>query len=132
MNIIWPTIVGTYTGTLAAALHKSGLDQKIFDFVTPKFSHAFTFGVCTTLSYSLLSRIVEEATGTTWETIPGSQLGPTHTELNSKHEKAYQVGNFAAGLLSVFGSVYLLQNMNYNISYRFALIALIPILGASN
>ncbi len=119
------TLCGMYTGGISYLLKASALDKKVFDFTAPFFKDAFAFGALYSLTNLTLEAGIRELTGTTFTRESMMYVG-TYTEMHSQHPKAYSIGCFLAKIISTFGSVYALKQMNYSISYRFAVICMLP------
>lgn len=125
MPIANSLLAGAYTGSIAAVIKASQLDQKIFDFVAPQFSHAFAFGALATMMHLTLSNIIAKVTSTRVET--GYVWGYKYEDVESKHPTVYKIGKTLSPVISAFGSAYLLRQMNYTMPYRFIGVCAIPL-----
>jgi hypothetical protein len=119
------TFSGLYAGGISYFLQATALDQKVFDFAAPHFKHAFAFGAVYSLSNLTLEAIIRDLTHTTFTTESMMYAG-TYTEMHSANPAVYKIGHVLAKVISAFGSVYLVRQMNYSISYRFAAICMLP------
>lgn len=124
-TILNATLSGLYAGGMSYFLRATALDQKIFDFAASHFKHAFAFGAVYSLTNLTLEAMIRDLTHTTftneWMMCVGS-----YKEMHSAHPTAYKICHDLAKIISVFGSAYLLRQMNYSISYRFAIVCTLP------
>lgn len=118
------TIAGTFSAGLSYGLKATALDQKVFDFAAPHFKLAFAFGAIYSITDSALDGIIQNLTNTSFK---GEYMqGYRWTEMHSDHPRAYKFGRVLAKIISAVGTVYVLRQMNYSISYRFAAVCMIP------
>ena len=114
--VITAAFEGLYNGGVAYLLDYSKTDKKIFDFATPKGTHAVAFGVLSSLAYCFGEIFVRNMTNT--------QV--SRNGFCSDNIHAYRHGCFAARILALIGTAYALNQMHYRIPYRFIPISLIP------
>lgn len=110
-------IGAAYTGGMSYFIRATNLDQRVFDFVAPKFSHACAFGAIFGLSQIILVK-VKVLNATTIE---------KEDKTSKKHLTAYEIDPKISLVISAFGSAFLLRQMNYTMPYLFAVICLIPL-----
>ncbi len=119
------TLGGMYTGGISYLLKASALDKKVFDFTAPFFKDAFAFGALYSLTNLTLEAGIRELTGTTF-TRESMMYAGTYREMHSQHPKVYSISSVLAKIISAFGSAYALKQMNYSVSYRFAVVCMLP------
>lgn len=101
----WTAIGTVYAGGLSYVIRATNLDQKIFNFVAPKFSHACGLGaMCALGSLALMNFRV----------------------INSQRNGTYKIDSSLSLVISTFGSAYLLRQMNYTMPYLFTVVCLVP------
>ncbi|WP_420421156.1 hypothetical protein [Simkania sp.] len=126
---MYPVIVsalsGAYHGGVARLLEYTKFDKKVFDFVAPKATHALAFGVFSVLASSLGETVIRNMTNTRFERDYG-MYARGERMMSSSNPVAYKYGYIAVHILSLFGTAYTLNQMNYRIPYRFVPIAQIP------
>lgn len=119
------SVGGIYAGGMAYLMQASNLDQRIFEFVAPKFQHACGLGVVYALTEMTLKAVIRTFTGTTFSEQNMMYIG-SYTEMDSEYPKIYEICATISPIISAFSATYLLRQMNYSIPYRFTAVCLIP------
>ncbi len=122
--LITTTMHGVYAGGMSYFMRATALDQKVFDFVTPKFSHAFGLGLVAGLTHLTLSAVNRKLTSTTFT--PQTGMYAAGYDKKSDFPKVYEICRAIIPIISAFSSTYLLRQMNYSIPYGFTAVCLIP------
>lgn len=123
--VVASALSGAIHGGLAYLLDITKVDKKVFDFAAPKATHALAFGIFSSLAYSCGEVLVRNLTNTHFRTESG-MYSRRETTMYSSNPVAYKYGCFGVGLLSLFGTAYALNQMNYRIPTRYIPISMIP------
>ncbi|WP_041418748.1 hypothetical protein [Simkania negevensis] len=125
--VVASALSGAYHGGLSYLLDFTKADKKVFDFAAPKVTHALAFGIFSSLANSCGEVFVRNLTNTRFGTESG-MYSRRETTMYSSNPVAYKYGCFAVELLSLFGTAYALNQMNYRIPTCYIPISMTPII----